>query len=348
MTQKQSPDDAPLTWQRILTQLRAGDWPTYDTLDAVPPGERESAFALLLDDPDGRRWLRAWHGLDAELAARLLAFEEDFRGVRRDATLDAVVARATRDDALLHAAALAAGSAAPAFWRRLRGEPGLLAEIACRAAAGDDRRLAETTLELLVLDPLDPYGLGDATRREIAEAGLRSPFASVRGLAAEYVAETTPDIIVRAFSTLVAGDDERLRAVAWRVAFRHAPSEARDLAFALLGDERVDLHVRRSALLAAGEHLPTDELVDLLSWFVTHPDPDLAGDAADLLHALHRNPLIAEAALHSPHAHVRETAERLMDPLRGSPAAGGSRPGSPADVAALFEDLVRRESERHG
>ena len=130
------------------------------------------------------------------------------------------------------------------------------------------------------------------------------------------------------------------------VGFRRDRAEARDLAFGLLGDEGVALAVRRSALLAAGEYLPTDDLVDLLTWFVAHPDPDLAGDAANLLHQLHRNPLIAEAALHSPHAHVRETAERLMDPLRGSPAAGGNRPGSPVDTAGIFEDLIRRETER--
>jgi len=42
---------------------------------------------------------------------------------------------------------------------------------------------------------------------------------------------------------------------------------------------------------------------------------------------------------------VRETAERLLDPLRGSPAAGGNRPGSPTDTSAIFEELLRRESE---
>jgi hypothetical protein len=336
-----------VTWEGVAAILGGAEPPARE-FDALSAGERESAIEALLAEPVGRRWLRGRPGLDPPLAAGLLEFEADFRTRRRDQTLAAVVAVAPRAALVEHAPALAVGPAASALWQRLASDQGMLGVVARTLVSGDDELAAETALALLVADPLDPFQLGDGARAHIAGEGLASVHPAVRGLAAEYLAEREPWRILAALGALVRDTDERLRAIAWRVGLRQERGTARDLAFAMLGDESVALPVRRSALLAAGEHLPTDELVELLTWFVAHPDPDLAGDAANLLHELHRNPLIAEAALHSPHAHVRETAERLLDPLRGSPAAGGNRPGSPVDTSAIFEDLIRRETERRG
>jgi hypothetical protein len=80
----------------------------------------------------------------------------------------------------------------------------------------------------------------------------------------------------------------------------------------------------------------------VLSYAVLQPDSALAGDAADLLHDLHRHPAIAEAAQRSPHSAAREVAAYLLDPYRGSPAAGGSRPGDPLRGGDIFDELVRR------
>lgn len=315
------------------------------TADRAPHHDEETLVAQLAD-PSARRRLRSLPGLDPALAERLLDYPEDFLTRQRDLSLANVVRIAPWSAVQAAATWLAAGQAAPALWQRLQAEPDTLVMLAQELAAGSDAAAAENTLQLLVLDPLDPFALGADRRAAIAEAGLRSPHAQARGLAAEYLSESHPARVLVLFDRLVVDSDQRLRAVAWRVAFAHARLAARERAFALLGDERAPLDVRRSALLAAGEYLPTDALVDLLSWFVAHPDPDLAGDAATLLHDMHRNPLIAEAALRSPHEHVRETAERLLDPLRGSPAAGGNRPGSPLSTAEIFEDLVRRIPER--
>ena len=39
---------------------------------------------------------------------------------------------------------------------------------------------------------------------------------------------------------------------------------------------------------------------------------------------------------------VREIAEALLDPRRGSPAAGGSRPGDPTRTLDIFKALLER------
>ena len=91
------------------------------------------------------------------------------------------------------------------------------------------------------------------------------------------------------------------------------------------------------------------EIVELLAFFVQHPNEELALDAAGLFYNHHRNPVIAEAALLSPHEQVRDIGTRLMDPYRGSPAAGGSRPGDPTG-ADVFADMLRKlgEESEHG
>ena len=64
--------------------------------------------------------------------------------------------------------------------------------------------------------------------------------------------------------------------------------------------------LRRSALLALGQALPTEQIAPLLALLVAHPEPGLAEDAADLLWRQHRHPLVAQAAARSPHPAVRE------------------------------------------
>lgn len=295
-------------------------------------------------DPESRRRMRAIPNLDTAQADTFLSFEDDFRGTKRDRSLEHVVEHASLDAIMQHAFAIAAGPAAHAMWKRVQQDPHRLSELALEIITSADERAADITLALLVTDPQDPFSLGIPTRVSLAEAALTSQNARIRGLAAEFLAAASPRSFLSLLDRSLLDSDDRSRAVAWRVAFLHQPADAHERALAILADERLDLSVRRSALLAAGAHLPTDALVELLAWFVVHPDPQLAGDAVDLLHDFHRNPLVAEAALHSPHARVREVAERLLDPLRGSPAAGGNRPGSPVDTSAIFEALIRRET----
>jgi hypothetical protein len=213
--------------------------------------------------------------------------------------------------------------------------------------AGSDHRAAEATLHLLVLDPLDPFNLGDTVRSEIAASALRSTSAEVRGLAAEFLAGHAPQELARSFSVLIADESERVRGIVWTTALRLNPGAAAERATDLLGDESVPVPQRRSALMAVGTALPTSQVAELLAWIVVHPDHELASDAAQLLYDYHRNPITAEAARESPHADVREIAEHLLDPLRGSPAAGGSRPGDPTRSSAdIYADMIRQLEER--
>lgn len=299
----------------------------------------DADLATLLADPRGRRWLRGWSGLDTALAARLLDWPEDFTGRRRDSTLERVVALAPRDVLERRAGAIAAGPAAAALWRRLADNPDDLTRVAARVVAGE---AAESTLAILVLDPLDEYGLGNDRRVHVARAALASRAAAARGLAVEFLAGAAPDVVVAHLDDLVADDDERVRGVGWLTGLRVATSDTFERAVTLLGDESAPTEHRRSALVATGTTMPTAAMAEVLSVFVVHPDERLALDAADLLYAQHRNPITAEAARLSPHAEVREIAEALLDPRRGSPAAGGSRPGDPTRTLDIFKALLER------
>ena len=218
--------------------------------------------------------------------------------------------------------------------------------MAATIVGGPDAHAGETTLFLLVVDPLDPYELGDDARGSVAAAGLRSPDAAVRGLAAEFLATHAPERLLADFDALIGDEHERVRGITWEAAFALAPQDAATRAEALLLTGGAALPLRRSALAALGAHAPTTAIVEVLAWAVQQPDAALSGDAADLLYALHRHPVIAQAALSSPHTRVREIGERLLDPLRGSPAAGGSRPGDPTRVNDIFEELLRQVEER--
>jgi hypothetical protein len=330
----------------LVAAIAAGQHVSHDALDTLASDERETAIDALLATAAGRRWLRRHPSLDSDLAGRLLAFEDDYRATRRDRTLAAAVERAPLNVLRAHAPAIAAGAAATSLWDRLAAH-GERVEVASTIVAGADERAAVSTLLLLVLDPLDPYRLDDTARSAIAASALVSDVTDARGLAAEFLADHDPAVLSPRLEALVGDESERVRGVAWAAGLRHARTEAKQLAFDLLADESASLAVRRSALVAVGTALPTTELIDLLSYFVVHPSAALAADAAGLLDRYHRNPVTAEAARSSPHPEVREVAERLLDPLRGSPAAGGSRPGDPTRSSTdIYTDMLRQLEER--
>jgi len=333
----------------LLTAIENGEPVDHAALSTLPEDQRQEAIARLLESAAGRRWLRSIPDLSADDADRLLTSESDFRQHRRDRSLGAVIERATRAAIEEHAFAIAAGPAASTLWNRLGEEPERRVDIARLIVAGDDLRAAEATLHLLVLDPLDPFTLGEPARVSIAARALGSSSADVRGLAAEFLADHAPDELRDMFEQLILDDSEQVRGIAWASALRHLRQPAVERATALLADESVPIPTRRSALNAIGTALPTSQVADILAWFVVHPDHQLAADAATLLHDLHRNPITAEAARESPHADVREIAERLLDPLRGSPAAGGSRPGDPTRSSTdIYADMIRQLEKRAG
>ncbi|MCO5177304.1 MAG: hypothetical protein M9890_10080 [Thermomicrobiales bacterium] len=324
----------------IAARILAGEPVEQAAFTSLPLLEQQQLVDLVVAEPSGRRWLRSLPGLDARVAVRLLRYAQDYRSPRRDATLDRVVARAPIDAVVDHAAAIATGSAAMALWERLQDDPDRLVSIA--EATVQIAAAAESTLYLLVLDPLDPFNLGTARRTVIARAALTSDSAEARGIAAEFLANAAPDHLLAVLDDLVRSDSERVRGIAWLTALQMAPEETFQRATTFLLDESQPIELRRSALVAIGMRMPTSAITDLLSAFVIHPDPALAHDAADLLYQLHRNPETAEAARMSPHPEIREIAEALLDPRRGSPAAGGSRPGDPTRTIDIFRELIER------
>jgi hypothetical protein len=315
--------------------------------EGLPPSEREAVTDRLIGSPLGRRKLRAHGGLTRDLAARLLDFEEDFRARRHDASLGKAVALAPPDTVRRHATAIAAGSGAPALWERLAGHPDELAETARRIIASGDPDAVEITLTHLLLDPLDPYGLGAEHRVAIASAALDTPDSAARGFASEYLAGAAPRVLAERIEVLMLDESARVRGYGWLAAFRVEPDDAAERAMGLLADESVAVDIRKSALNATGEALATEHVIDLLAYFVAHPSAELATEAAGLLFRHHRHPQIALAAAESPHAEVREIAIRLLDPYRGSPAAGGSRRGDPLRSDPLIEMLRQLEADEN-
>ncbi|HEX5165402.1 MAG TPA: hypothetical protein VFV93_08410, partial [Thermomicrobiales bacterium] len=163
----------------------------------------------------------------------------------------------------------------------------------------------------------------------------------------EFLAASDPSVLAGDLNRLLTDESQRVRAIAWDAVLRLDRPAAFARASDILSDESAPIVVRRSALVALGALLPTAEMAPLLAYFVVHPDHELAADAADLLYERHRNPLAAMAARDSPHADVREVAEQLLDPMRGSPAAGGSRPGDPTGSSAgIYSDMIRQLEEQ--
>jgi hypothetical protein len=330
----------------FVAEIESGDAVDHARLANLSDADQAATVAELLKTPAGRRWLRMAPELDTELADRLLD-NGDFRQPRRDRSLARVIERASLPAIERHIDAIAAGPAAGALWQRLADDLARLLEFATWLVANGDAGAAEATLHLLVLDQLDPYRLGVSGRRQISSCALRSSVPVVRGLAAEFLAASDPATLARDLDRLLADESQRVRAIAWDAALRLDRPAAVARALALLSDEAASTDVRRSALIALGALLPTSEMAPLLAYFVVHPDHELASDAAGLLYERHRNPLAATAARESPHAEVRELAERLLDPLRGSPAAGGSRPGDPTGSSAgIYSDMIRQLEEQ--
>lgn len=327
----------------ILNALERGETPDYDLLSTT--ADISHVFEQLLTTTAGRRWLRLWPAIPTHLASRLVAIEDDFQTTRRDRSLDAVVAQAPVEDVLQQAAMLAASPAAGAFWNRLSNDPALLAETAVSVIRRDVGRASENTLFLLVMDPMDPYDIGEERRIAIALAALESQPGGARSLAAEYLFDHNPDALADRWRELVTDDDERMRALGWSAGLRSDTGVVFNEAIWLLGDASIPVPVRRSALAALGTNFETRDVVDVLAEYVVHDDHDLALDAGNLLYRLHRHPTIATAAAKSPHADVRDIGEFLLDPYRGSPAAGGSRPGDPTH-SDIFAEMIRNTEER--
>jgi hypothetical protein len=331
----------------LLAAVEAAEPAAHADLATMDADQRSVVTDELLATMTGRRWLRDDPALTTELADRLLAVESDFREPRRDRSLARAVERASATAVGAHLNALAAGPAATALWRRLSAKPETLAKTATALVASDDAMAAEATLHLLVLDPLDPFAVGNDDRLTIAASALNARASGVRGLAAEFLAEHAPELLERRLQDLLSDESERVRGVVWGSALRVNRQATVQRATTLLADESAPVVVRRSALNALGATLSTPQIADVLSYFVIHPDHELAADAANLLYRLHRNPSTAEAARDSPHADVREVAEQLLDPLRGSPAAGGSRPGDPTRSSAdIYADMIRQLEEK--
>ncbi|HEX2280509.1 MAG TPA: hypothetical protein VHG52_01980 [Thermomicrobiales bacterium] len=329
--------------QHIQDALARGEHPAIRTLADIADVDR--VIAVALQHRVGRLWLGSMPDLSSAIADRLLGYESDFRTSKRDATLRNIVHAASGAALVRHAPAIASGSAAPQLWQRLADGTHDIERSAVEIITSDDLHAAENTMYLLLLDPIDPYGIGDQTRVAIARSGLGSTAASIRTLAAEYLYDNEPDALADAWGELVFDEDERVRGLAWSTGFQSDPHAAFDRASEILSDEHRELQSRRSALAAIGTHLPTSEVVDILALLVVHPQEGLALDAGNLLYRLHRHPTIATAAVESPHQSVREIGAFLLDPYRGSPAAGGSRPGDPTR-SDIFAELIRQTEDR--
>jgi hypothetical protein len=333
----------------LLDSLRNGSAHDREELARAIAAMPEPAALIeaLLPYPEARRWMRGTllDRLDPDVAAvlaeRLLACPADFTAGRRDRTTPAVIRHLPLDSLRRHATSLAGGNAASAFWERLAAAgTETLIPAAIDVLTGGEPVARETTLHLLLLDPYSPLRLSPDDQGRLLAAALSDPDEEVRGLAAELAAETDPDRLLHDRTRWVRDPSERVRMAAWDVAFVAGSEQAAEEAALLLGDEAAPLAARRSALIALGDYLPTPEFAPLLALIVVHPNRELAEDAGNLLWTRHRTPIAAQAAAGSPHAAVREIAERLLHPQLGSPAAGGSRPGAPGGYD-IYQEMLK-------
>jgi hypothetical protein len=219
-------------------------------------------------------------------------------------------------------------------------------EVALRVMQVGAPVARETTMHLLLLDPYSPAHFTGEDRLAILSLGLADEEGEVRGLAADALADEAPERLRPDLARWQRDPDERVRMAAWDVAFADGREQAGADAQALLVDDSAPLAARRTALIALGAALSTAEITPLLAAVVAHPDPVLAEDAANLLWSHHRAPTVAEAASRSPHAAVRQIANRLLHPDFGSPAAGGSRPGAPDARTDVYGQMIRGFRER--
>jgi len=337
----------------VITNSEAAGVAPVEEIRRWPAERRDQLIQTLIASPIGRRWLRsqllgALPEPEREaLAARLLAWGDDFDPFRRDPST-AVVVLALPSNTLDQTLCWLAGTnAASALWERLSSQgPERLFCAAHRVLREGSPLARETVLHLLFIDPGFATLLSEDERVDLLDVALTDPDAVVRGLAAEIACATTPTLLRRERDTLLYDEDDRVRSAVWTSLWSVDPEAAADQAIALLTDERAPLPVRRSALAALGQFLSTEQIAPILAWLVRHPEPELAHEAADLLWRHHRHPLVAHAAAASAHPQVRAVAERLLHPERGSPAAGGDRPGAAAPPSSPFEPPRKRPARR--
>lgn len=294
----------------------------------------------LLASPAGRRELRERMGLRPDLADRLLEFEDDFRVARRDRTLGNVIDQASPAALKNHALAISEGSAAGDLWKRLGTDTDALLACVDEVIEHGTATALRSMASWVLLDPLDTIELSRQDRIRIAIRVLSATDDESRGLAAEALRDLWPAILAERARTLVHDSSTRVRRYVWSALREQNRHAGIDLAIETFADADADIDVRRSAMTALAESLPTAELEEFLSQLVLDPDERIALAAAHLFQSLHRSPIIAAAAARSPHAEVREIARRLMDPFRGSPAAGGSRPGDPTG-GDIYAEMLR-------
>ncbi|GBD19048.1 hypothetical protein HRbin27_01550 [bacterium HR27] len=299
-------------------------------------GMRPLAIGQALATPEGRRWLRHTvlpalpAGEAALLAAALLAYRDDFLSQRRDRSTWTVIERLDREALLSNVDWLAGSNAALALWARLMQQgTATLVTAALRVLRQGTPTARETALTLLLADPTRELELPAGVARALLTVALADPDDAIRGLAVEIAAERVPDLILPHWRHWVLDTSRRARRAVWRRVLRIDPL-AREQAIALVSSEAVPVSIRSDALWALAQAMTTDEIAPILAVAVVHPDRELAEAAAEILWTQHRHPLPARAALESPHRPVRRIGEQLLDPRRGSPAAGGARPGMPS------------------
>ena len=303
-------------------------------------GMRPLAIGQALATPEGRRWLRRTvlpalpAGEAALLAAALLAYRDDFLSQRRDRSTWTVIERLDREVLLANVDWLAGSNAALALWARLMQEgTATLVTAALRVLRQGTPTARETALTLLLADPTRELELPAGAERALLTVALADPDDAIRGLAVEIAAQRVPDLILPYWRHWVLDTSRRARRAVWRRVLRIDPL-AREQALILVHSVRVPADVRSDALWALAQVMTTPEIAPLLAAAVVDSAYELAEVAADLLWTQHRHPLPAQAALESPHPAVRRVGEHLLDPRRGSPAAGGARPGMPIPLVA--------------
>lgn len=313
--------------------------PTDDPVSSPRVGNSEQpervAQREALASPAGRRWLRKAvlpelpTATAQSLADQLLAFHDDFLVFRWDPTLATVVQRASLPALLAALEQLAASSAAEALWRRLTAEGiPILVTAALRLLRRGTVPARESVLVRLVVDPAREPRLPRWAERLLLVVALADPAAELRGLAVETASQRFPDLIRPHWRRWIMDESERARRAAWLTGLGSDPT-AGEFAERLLQDENVPADRRASALWALAQVQTTAAIAPWLAWAIASPAADLAFTAADLLWTRHRHPLPAQAALESPYAEIRALGAQLLDPRRGSPAAGGARPGMP-------------------
>jgi hypothetical protein len=305
-----------------------------------------------LDETNVRRWARGTllsrlEPADAAmLAERLLAWPMDFQPERRDRSTLGVVNALSGDALDRHLIWLACSNAVSALWERIAGS-GQEAVINAvgRVIEEGDTVARETTLHLLVLDPYGPEYLSREEQDRVLMLALDDRDPEIRGLAAEVVAADMPEMLIDRWQTAPLDAGERVRMAFWRAALMHRQDDAAEAAGILALDRDQPLEARRTALLALGENRSTRAVAPVLQQSLTGDEQALAEDAAQLMWRHHRAPDIANAAAASPFESVRDLAERLLHPERGSPAAGGSRPGDPTRTREIFDQIRPKDDK---